>query len=434
MAELQVRARRVTQGRDKGQAAEGVRLASRRRRPIGYVFARFPAISETFLLREITALAELGLPILPLAMARWDGPVHAEARPWLKRVVVRPDLDPAGISQAAMACALRYPAGWVSAVRMAASLIWRYPSYAREIATSLASAAYFAAATGEALRHVHAAFASYPATCGMLLAEILGVGFSFAAHARDIFTSEASFLQIKLREAEFVVTCSEVGRQHLMQAASATERSRLYMVRHGIDTSRYIRQKQSRRPRPFIMSAGRLVPKKGFVHLLQAAALLMRADVNFELHIFGEGPEEDHLRQLIRALHLEPYVKLEGFVPHEQLAAALGEADLFVLASVQAPDGDNEGVPNVLVEALAMEVPVVATRSGGIPELIQHEVTGLLAEPGNPVDLARNMERLLSDRALREAVATTGRLKVEREYELRHNAASLLEIFRRHVR
>ena len=110
------------------------------------------------------------------------------------------------------------------------------------------------------------------------------------------------------------------------------------------------------------------------------------------------------------------------------------EADVFVLASVQAPDGDNEGVPNVLVEALAMEVPAVATRTGGIPELIQHGVTGLLAEPGDPVDLADQMERLLRNSRLRSDFAAAGRIKVEREYDLHKNVAKLYRLLRQVVR
>jgi glycosyltransferase involved in cell wall biosynthesis len=417
-----------------GQPTSAPQTGRPRRRPrlIVYIFGQFPSISETFLLREMDALAALGLRVQPVALAAGPThPMHPRAVPWVERgVLYRPPLA-SGASAAALArAAARYPAGWISALRMAAGLAWHWPSRARELAVSLAAAAYFATRLGGQARHIHATFASVPATVGLFLAELLGVSFSFACHARDLFTREASFLALKVREAEFVVVCSQVGHQYLWKQVPVRQRERLHLIRHGVELSRYVGRLRPLPRRPIIMSAGRLVPKKGFPYLLRAASLLVSRDLDFDLHIFGSGPQEAELRQLINGLQLADCVHLHGAVSETEMLAAYQQADLFVLASTQAPDGDNEGVPNVLVEALAMQVPVVATRSGGIPELIQHGVTGLLAQPGDPADLAAQMQRLLTDEPLRAQVAAAGRLKVEQEYDLHSNARQLAELFR----
>lgn len=416
---------------------EGRRVPRRSRRAVVYIFGRFPTVSETFLLREITALARLGLRIYPVALAQpRERVVHEQARPWVEQgVIYRPPLGAAGLWYGNALVPLMMPAGWRSAALMALGLIRRYPLRAREILVSLLSAAYFAWRLPRSqVGHIHATFASVPATVGVFLAELLGVSYSFACHARDVFTDEASFLELKAQEAEFMVACSEVAYRALQQRVPMHTHSRLHLVRHGLDLARYAPPAGRYNTVPQIMSAGRLVPKKGFVYLLRAAARLAGRDHEFEMHIFGDGPQEEDLRRLINALQLSHCVHMHGAVPEGEMLQAYRRADLFALASVQGPDGDNEGVPNVLVEALAMQVPVVASRTGGIPELIQDGVTGLLAEPGDHMDLADKMERLLVDEGLRSAVIAAGRLRVEREYDLHRNAARLYELFRPTVR
>lgn len=409
----------------------------RRARSLVYIFSRFPTVSETFLLREINALDQAGLRIQVVALALGeDQAVHEAAKPWLEKgVIYRPPLRSGRLWYAGAVVALLWPAGWTSAVRMALGLLWRHPARAHEILVSLLTAAYFAWALPHGdVAHIHATFASVPATVGLFLAEILGVSFSFAAHARDLFTNEASFLDVKAREAEFAVTCTEVGCHHLRQYFPVRARSRLQMIRHGVDLTRFAALPHRLSKRPYILSAGRLVPKKGYPHLLRAAAVLVNRDFDFDLHIFGSGPQRDELEQLINGLQLRDCVHLHPAVTEQGMLAAFQQADIFVLASVQGPDGDNEGVPNVLVEALAMQVPAVASRTGGIPELIQDGVTGLLAEPGDHIDLANQLQRLLTDSNLRLTLATAGRVKVEREYDLQSNTQRLYDLMRQVAR
>jgi glycosyltransferase involved in cell wall biosynthesis len=314
---------------------------------------------------------------------------------------------------------------------MALALLWRYPTRSREVIVSLLSAGYFAwRLRGLPVRHIHAAFASFPATVGLFLAELTGHSFSFAAHARDLFTAEGSFLSLKAREAEFAVVCSQIGYHHLREAFPVRQRARLHLLHHGLDPSHFTPAPRLMTSRPIILCAGRLVPKKGHSHLLKAASILLHRDRSFEVHIFGDGPLEPSLREMIAALHLEGCAHLHGSVPEDQLLSAYHDADIFVLPSIQAPDGDNEGIPNVLLEALALQVPVVASRTGGVPEVIHDGVTGLLVEPGNPSDLADALDRLLYDDHLRLALAAAGRIRIEQDFDLNNNVRELFDLFR----
>ena len=180
---------------------------------------------------------------------------------------------------------------------------------------------------------------------------------------------------------------------------------------------------------PLILSIGRLVEKKGFPILLRAAAMLRREGIDFRLRIIGTGPDEPDLRRLASGLALEECVQFDGPVPHEELLPLFRTADLFVLASIVASDGDRDGLPNVLLEALALGVPVVSTRVSAIPELIEHEETGLLVNPGDPGGLAEQMERLLFDEQLRAKVIEQGRREVVTRFDVKENVAKLADLF-----
>jgi glycosyltransferase involved in cell wall biosynthesis len=412
--------------------------AASRRRPARaprvtlYIFGQFPLFSETFLLREINALAARGLSLQVLALAPGpSGALHPSAQPWLSQVIYRPPVRSLALWLSALLGALAAPAAATSALRMALTLLWRYPSRSREVVVSLLSAGYFSwRLRGMPVRHIHAAFASVPATVGVFLAELTGRGFSFAGHARDLFTHEASFLSLKAREAEFAAVCSQVGYQHLREAFPVRQRGRLHLIHHGLDPSHFLPTPRLMSSRPIILCAGRLVPKKGHAHLLKAASILLARDRNFEVHIFGDGPLAAPLGEMIASLGLSDCVFLHGSVPEEELHAAYQDADVLVLPSAQAPDGDNEGIPNVLLEALSLQVPVIATRTGGIPEVIQDGVTGLLVQPGDPSDLADAIDRLLVDDRLRLAMAAAGRLRVEQDFDLNNNVRELFDLFR----
>ncbi len=406
-------------------------MARQRRKAVAFIYGRFPAISETFLLREMNALAAMGLDIIPLALAPGDEVVHPDARAWLERVIYRPRGRPMEQLAAAASCCFRWPMGVYGAGYMAWSLAWRHPLYSREISLAFLAACYFARRLAGRICHVHATFASIPATVGLFLAELLDLSFSFAGHARDVFTREGSFLPLKVSEAEFVVVCSEAAMRALSRHHPPD--GRIHLIRHGVDTSKYALLGETHNPVPRIVSVGRLVPKKGFDHLLDAVSILLSRDVEVELFIVGDGPLRGELERKARGLGLQDLVHFVGPLAEDELLRLYGAMDLAVLASCPTPDGDTEGVPNVLIEAMALGIPVVATAVGGIPELVEDGRTGLLAKPGDADDLARKISRLLADAGLRMRLRSAARAKVEREYNLFRNASRLYELFRRVV-
>ena len=204
-------------------------------------------------------------------------------------------------------------------------------------------------------------------------------------------------------------------RLHRLRPGSAlaarhplTSAGKLQLVYHGLDVDRYRPTPHPGRHVPVILSVGRLVEKKGFPILLRAAGILRSRGAEFRLVIIGEGPERADLLSLTTGSGLQDCVEWRGAQSAEQVRAAYAEADVFVLACVIAADGDRDGLPNVLLEALACGVPTVATNVGALPELIEPEQTGLLAQPGDPQDLADQLERMLYDEELRAIVAQLG--------------------------
>ena len=411
-------------------------MRSRRRQSwsggIGYVLGEFPSVSETFILREMLALQEQGFEILPLATERPSSEVvHEEARELAERAVYRPPPFAWRSLVSQLGAFVRFPAGYLNAVRLAVWHSLRHPLYLRELVSAMLAAGYFACvAAGRQTQHVHAHFGNYPATVGLLFAEITGRSFSMSCHARDVFTSEAILLAEKLREAEFCVVCNGYAEERLLKHHRLATTGRLHLIHHGVDTAILRPHHEPAVRPPLVLTVGRLVEKKGMPILLHAAALLRARDAEFRLGIVGDGPEREDLERLTAGLGLRDIARFYGELSQEEVLPLYREASVFVLPSVMAESGDRDGLPNVLIEALAMGVPTVASDFGAIPELIEHEQTGLLARPGDAESFADQIERAIYDEELRVYVAMTGRHKVETEFNLQRNTARLAALFR----
>lgn len=397
---------------------------------LAYVLGQFPSVSETFILREIRALEKLGFRITPLSMHRPDTRVvHEAARPLAQRTVYRPHPLSLPSILAVLAAPFHGPFGYLSAVRFVISHGLREPGAIRELLTAFIAACYIVThvASGR-MRHIHSHFATYPSTVGLVLAEMLGVGFSLSAHARDIFTDEAHLLRAKVAGAEFVSCCTAYGARKLQKKHQIVNSEKIHVIRHGIDLQDFDLRHVDHRS-PLLTSVGRLVEKKGFPILLRAAAILASNGVDFEMAIVGEGPQRQELERLLNGLGLAERVHLPGVLPQEEVKGVYRVTDVFALTPIVAASGDRDALPNVLIEALAVGIPTVATDVGAISELIEHGKTGLLAQPGNVEQIAEYLEHALLDRDLRRRLAANGKALVRRQHNIDTNARQLGSLF-----
>jgi colanic acid/amylovoran biosynthesis glycosyltransferase len=308
----------------------------------------------------------------------------------------------------------------------------RRPSLlARALATLPLAAAHARDVRVGGVDHVHAHYATYPLLAAWLCHRLTGVPYSVTVHAHDIFV-DRSFLEPRLADASFVVAVSEYNRQFLL-AGRAAGSTPIHVVHCGLEPAAY--PFRPRTPSPAGPLRGLCVASlqeyKGHDVLLRALAGGGPPLARVELDLVGDGPARAELEGLARELGLGSRVRFHGSLPEPAVAELFEAADLFVLPSVVARSGQQEGLPVVLIEALAAGAPVVATRLSGVPEVIRDGSTGLLAEPGDPEDLARLLEALLDDPGTALERAEEGRRLVEREFDIRRTAEMLEELFLR---
>jgi glycosyltransferase involved in cell wall biosynthesis len=279
------------------------------------------------------------------------------------------------------------------------------------------------------LDHLHGHFLDRAAVVTLILSRLLKIPYSLTAHANDIYVNPV-LLREKVMDAEFVTTCTGYNYTHLLKMMEKQLGDKLHLVYHGIDVNNYIPPSvKPQRERPLLLSIGRLVEKKGFPHLLKACRCLKDLGYDFECQIVGEGPLHQELQELIVQLGLEDSVTLCGAIPHEMVIEKYKQAILFVLPCVMAEDGDRDGIPNVLIESMAMKLPVVSTYLSGIPELVDDNVNGLLVSPGDEEALTQALANLIDNAAWRTELGEAGRQTVLQGFDVERNVRRMFELF-----
>lgn len=413
-------------------------------RRIAYVVSRFPKLSETFILREMDALEELGwrIDVYPF-IHHTEAVRHPEVARWLHRLDRR---DMAGaIARANLAWLAEAPWTLLALYGLTARALWRRPGELGRGLLAVARAALWARrARARGVAHVHAHFALHPAVAALAVARLAGITFSFTGHAHDIYRTQA-MLGEKVRRAAFAVVISRLLRdRYIAPLVAPADLARVRVVRCGVDTTAYGRRDRGhadaadtadtagdepeRRAVVQVLSVARLVPFKGLTHLVEACRLLVARGYDLRCEIIGDGPLRADLEGQITAAGLGGRVVLRGARPQDEVRQALDGASLFVLPSIDAGHGDMEGVPVSLMEAMATGVPVVATRTGAVPELVEDGVTGLLAPPGDAEALATAVARLAGDDMLAERLGMEGRARAQRDFDLWRNARLLHDL------
>jgi glycosyltransferase involved in cell wall biosynthesis len=394
---------------------------------VAYVMSRFPKITETFVLYEILELERNGVAVevFPLLRER-TSVVHPEALRLMPRVRFLPTLSPAILA----AIGRRLRRDPVRLLRALAEALWGTRHSLNFLFGALGIFAKTVKMAEEmetlGIRHVHAHFASHPALAALIIHRLTGIPFSFTAHGSDIHIDQTMF-DTKLRAARFAVTVCRYNVDFLAEKFGDWVRDRLRVIHTGTDTESFAYEPPpDRTGRAFtILCVGALREVKGHRVLIDACALLRERGIDLRCRLIGEGELQRDLEWQIHELGLWERVHLLGARPRAAVAAEMRAADVVLLPSILGQRGDREGIPVCLMEAMATGRPVISSRQSGIPELVEHEVEGLLCPPGDPVALADALQRLAGDEALCRRLGAAGRDKVLREFDMRACANTL---------
>jgi colanic acid/amylovoran biosynthesis glycosyltransferase len=390
---------------------------------VAYVVSRFPVWSEMFILREVCAVTrhlDTRLSIFSLKLRR-DRLVE-EARPFLKTTY--------------------YPSlrGLIHAVSTFRTSMWAR-NCAREVLTSyrgrptetlkafvtlFLAAAMIPRIQRLNVRHVHAHWATMPALAAYFIKGVIGIPYSVTAHAWDIY-ADTTMLREKLDGAEFVVTCTTANLDVLQHVVAHPER--LFLCYHGLDFDSLPPPVFNRSSELRILAVGRLVEQKGFADLIKACHLLYQQGVAFECHIIGDGPLAIALKALIRQYRLDHVVALSGVRRQSEVFRAYHWASVLCVPSIIARDGNRDGIPNVILEAMSQGLPVVASCVSGIPEVVQPFKTGWLLAPADPTSLAETLLEVYRTPETARRRAEAAYELVRSQFDVHKNTGRLLQLF-----
>ena len=379
---------------------------------------------ERFVVPEIEELERQGIDVIICPRGWFTSKVESDARHLVARTI-EPRLLSPGIAAAAVREAVRSP-------RQAARAVWRLRG-SRSPRMLLKNLAVVPKALWLArylrrheVEHVHAHWAGTTATLALVAGEVAGVPFSFTAHRWDI--AENNLLPAKVRSASFSRAIHAKGAAQLA-ALSQSPRDAIAVIHMGVASRASTPGREWGEP-PTIVTPASFVEIKGHTYLLQALQLLLQRGVEAQLELAGVGEERAAVEREIVERSLGDHVILRGFVPHDQLLDELrsGRYDMVVLPSIITAKDEQEGIPVALMEALAAGVPAVATRTGGIPELLDGDA-GVLVGERDPVALAAAIERVITDRAHREAIIERGHERIRSAFSLEPICAELAARF-----
>lgn len=394
-----------------------------------YVLGVFPSVSEYFILQEILELQRKGVKIHICSIG------HPEVI--VKDLPSAHSLLPVTIyrSESGISCIFGHiRVSLVSPLNYVRSLIACFSGIFTDIVSVSKQLKYFNTAIffvnklqKEKYQHIHAHFASMPADVAMQMAKLTGKAFSVSAHAQDIYVPD-NLLVKKINSALFVLTCTQSNQFYLTNISGRKDVIHIY---HGIDlnlwpfTPERLPQKKNTLK---ILSIARLVEKKGLIYLLEALTIL-KATYTIDCMIVGEGGQRDVLEQFIRENSLEGMVHLSGALTQDKLQALYREFDFFVLPCLVTANGDRDGLPNVLLEAMAAGIPTITTGISAIPELLNDRVNGLIVEEKNALSIVDAIRLLYADSAFRKNIVIEARKTVEAFFSIEQSTNKLISVF-----
>jgi colanic acid/amylovoran biosynthesis glycosyltransferase len=387
---------------------------------VGYVVKRYPRYSETFIVNEILAHEEAGLEMEIFSLGF---PMESHFQDSISRVRAPVNYLPH----------VTKPQEFWEAIKATYEILpnfWRFLSINGDGYKDVYQAIILARMIVQKnIRHLHAHFATSATTVAQIAARLTNIPYTFTAHAKDIFHENANHKEIKhkLECAKAVVTVSNYNEKFLRNqyGEAAGKVKRIY---NGLEIDKFPFQ-TSQKNQNRIIAVGRLVEKKGFGDLIEACDILVKRGLNIDCEIIGSGDQEKNLISKINQLNLHNHVHLVGPLPQREMIPRMQSAAVFAAPCVIGTDGNRDGLPTVLLEAMALGTTCVSTDVTGIPEVIRHNDTGFIVPQNNPESLANAIQTLLKDTDLRSRLAKNARRLIETEFDIHQNSAQVRHFF-----
>jgi len=389
-------------------------------RQLGYLFERFPAFTQTFCARELSELYRQGStpPVFSIRRPAEDRPSNVALENIL--VCYLPDTNSLEFKIRTKLISPRTRNLWSGSGDIRDKGRFREAVY---LGSKLKKAR---------VSHLHVHFAGLASRTAWWIKRLFGITYSFTGHANDIFCPKPDqrvALSDIVSEASFIVTVSDFSanwlRRDFPEAAN-----KIYRIYNGLDLSTFKPAAPGAKPMR-LLSVGRLIEKKGFAFLVEACHLLHSSGIEFVCEIVGEGPERGRLEELIQAYRLSGQVRLTGAMSQTDIVDLLARSSIFVFPAIHDSSGDSDNLPTVLVEAMASNLPVIATGIAGIPEIVQHNKNGILVQEKNAAQLANAVRVLASNQGLRQQFGSMSRKIAAEKFALSHTVGELKSLFTR---
>ena len=382
---------------------------------VAYILSRFPYLTETFILREMIGLRKQGFDvhIFPL-FSPLTGPIHRQVEEMMPYVHNSPLLFSFQVILSHFYFLFLSPIKYFRALYTAIWQTYREPRVLVRVFMIFCKALHFARQMKDLeVDHIHAHFVWVNGIAAKIISDLIGITFSYHPHAFGLFMRDQESVRRQLDQATGIVTVSQYHCQYIADLCQDWPSHEIKIVPYGLDLVEFTPNPQNTSTDiAHIISVGRLVKKKGHEYLIDACAILARAGYKFHTSIVGTGPLKDKLQTKIDEYQIQDYVSLLGVRNQSEIKELYRQSNLFVLACTVAENGDRDGMPNVLLEALAMQLPIITTPVTGIPEVICNEENGLLVPERDSQALARAIERLIEDKELSKRLAQKGRQSV----------------------
>lgn len=415
-----------------GMPDQRVQGKARQSRPIAYVLQSFPLLTETFVYREVSALRRMGVQVATFAAWRPDPEMLSEeAKPLLESTTYVFPISWTRFVGAHLRSFIRHPRRYVGTLVSVLTPKGESISNRRRTLFHFLEAVYLAEGMrARQIQHIHAHFGINAATIALVASRLLDISFSFTAH--NIVFTDRLILEEKMRAASFVAAISRFTKEFLIRLLPDDPlEHKIHIVHCGVSPEVFSPHAHKlRNDVPKLLFVGQLCERKGAAFLVEACRILAERGVSFHCTIVGDGPQKGLVEDKVKQYALQEAVELAGAVFQEQIQAYFQTTDVFVLPCATTSDGDVDGVPVSLMEAMASEVAVVSTDVSGIPELVEDGVSGLLVPEQNPQALADALQRTLQDVELRSRLGKNGRDKIVRDFNVERSARQLATLFR----